>query len=961
MDNNTAQQLKNSIDTLNRLMNKFARSNGDSWSGSSDDNEAGATEKSSVGWKQFKKDMKEAASASKILSDRFKNLLPRNPFNKVIQKFEDAGDEIFDATTAIGRKTQKATLDFVKATRATTTQMRKIAEIHHDITIDMGKARKAMNAQQKDAYEKAVKSLDEKIKEYENNGLDASELKKVVSEFKDVAKKIETVQQQMKVEGISEEEMEKLQEELKTLNGKMDRQYHAVQSSETAQRNLLHKLDTSLKSTSEEQTKKLSSAFKAVGAGMAVDIARLGNVIESELRNIRGSEATDHLLAAMTGLSGPMLNQLQQENLRLTTISAEQRAQIMNDPSYGTGVEAEIARNNALRQAGRDSQNELIRRMSTEASRFGYYGQDAQVFMNDMMRTFKESGIAETQLSSGQYASQAISSMIASNAQAFEMSVGDAAKEMSDFASQPAIRALMTGLDDKQRVELLKEESETRHTLLKTLGISVDMQKKINAEQRSKSFSPIVERVRTAVQNRIARNMLQRQGIANFTDEELDASQKLDLGIANQYETGIAEKARGRASHQFQQYSIQSARESASPMGALLGLAPTQIVGQDMLRQEYADAYTGMESNRRLQERAAGMTQFSEDINQVSERIQEQTGIIQQIYQILKPYQSGIQNSVLGGTAAGVLAAGSGLLGGVGSLATEVTAEMATHAMMNRAANGKGRMAGIFQRIMGTPAGPGINGGFAAGAVDAASSSGTATAGRFAGKLGMLKGIAGGLGIGLLGTAATYGGDMLKEAGHEKSGAALDIGGYALAGAGLGSIVPGLGTAIGAGLGASVGAVIGAYQNRDIITDAVESNMKAIGIDPSSTTGNILENVMYGMNPLGWAVGYDKIMENLGFNEPATTVNSAAASAATSGMVLQPDGTYAPATDKTAELVELSREQVELSREHLNLDSEAKLEEAKRQEAQMALQKYTRQAQENRAALIESAYARMLS
>lgn len=78
---------------------------------------------------------------------------------------------------------------------------------------------------------------------------------------------------------------------------------------------------------------------------------------------------------------------------------------------------------------------------------------------------------------------------------------------------------------------------------------------------------------------------------------------------------------------------------------------------------------------------------------------------------------------------------------------------------------------------------------------------------------GMLKG-----GIAALGGAAlSYGGDKLKEAGYEKTGAAADIAGQAASwggtGAMLGSVVPGVGTAIGAGVGAVAGGAYGLYKN----------------------------------------------------------------------------------------------------------------------------------------------------
>lgn len=81
--------------------------------------------------------------------------------------------------------------------------------------------------------------------------------------------------------------------------------------------------------------------------------------------------------------------------------------------------------------------------------------------------------------------------------------------------------------------------------------------------------------------------------------------------------------------------------------------------------------------------------------------------------------------------------------------------------------------------------------------------------------------LAKGVGVGALGALAgegiQYGGDKLKEAGYEKTGKAVGTTGtavkYAGYGAMIGSVIPGVGTAIGAGIGGVVGAGKGIYDN----------------------------------------------------------------------------------------------------------------------------------------------------
>jgi hypothetical protein len=86
-------------------------------------------------------------------------------------------------------------------------------------------------------------------------------------------------------------------------------------------------------------------------------------------------------------------------------------------------------------------------------------------------------------------------------------------------------------------------------------------------------------------------------------------------------------------------------------------------------------------------------------------------------------------------------------------------------------------------------------------------------------KVGGVGKLAKGFGIGaiasLAGEGIQMGGDKLKEAGYEKTGKAVGVAGtatkYAGYGAMIGSVIPGVGTAVGAGVGGLIGAGKGAY------------------------------------------------------------------------------------------------------------------------------------------------------
>ena len=127
-------------------------------------------------------------------------------------------------------------------------------------------------------------------------------------------------------------------------------------------------------------------------------------------------------------------------------------------------------------------------------------------------------------------------------------------------------------------------------------------------------------------------------------------------------------------------------------------------------------------------------------------------------------------------------------------------------------------------------------------------------AGGYLSKLGGAGKLAKGLGIGAIGALAgegiQMGGEKLKEAGYEKTGKAVGVAGtatkYAGYGAMIGSVVPGVGTAIGAGVGGLIGAGKGVYDNyykdspKTTTTTTEESGQYNLRMDPD--TGKYMAN-----------------------------------------------------------------------------------------------------------------------
>jgi hypothetical protein len=103
-------------------------------------------------------------------------------------------------------------------------------------------------------------------------------------------------------------------------------------------------------------------------------------------------------------------------------------------------------------------------------------------------------------------------------------------------------------------------------------------------------------------------------------------------------------------------------------------------------------------------------------------------------------------------------------------------------------------------------------------------------------KVGGFGKLAKGVGIGAIGALAgeglQYGGEKLVEAGYEKTGKAVGTAGtaakYAGYGAMIGSVVPGVGTAIGAGVGGLIGAGKGIYDNYYNKDDKVTESSSSI-------------------------------------------------------------------------------------------------------------------------------------
>ena len=159
-----------------------------------------------------------------------------------------------------------------------------------------------------------------------------------------------------------------------------------------------------------------------------------------------------------------------------------------------------------------------------------------------------------------------------------------------------------------------------------------------------------------------------------------------------------------------------------------------------------------------------------------------------------------------------------------------------------------------------TAEGASVMDGMAGVATEAASSVGGGWLAKGAGLLGTAaKGLAGGGVAALAGEGLQMGGDYLKDSGYEQTGKAVDVGGTALKYAGIGamagSVIPGVGTAVGAGIGGVIGAGKGIYdqyfsdeskgKDSKAMLDNIETTQKSIddtNKKPETTSTPVVNN-----------------------------------------------------------------------------------------------------------------------
>lgn len=191
---------------------------------------------------------------------------------------------------------------------------------------------------------------------------------------------------------------------------------------------------------------------------------------------------------------------------------------------------------------------------------------------------------------------------------------------------------------------------------------------------------------------------------------------------------------------------------------------------------------------------------------------------------------------------AGEKATGSEAMADMGNVVNNVSSLMsngfttalvgATMALGGLALQAKGGIGGLLGNIGGKGVGGiageavGSVGGKASGILGKVGNIGKGLLGS-AGSL--VKGLLTGPGAatGLIGTGVDYAGDKIKEAGHKKTGSVVSALGttaqYMGAGAAIGNIIPGVGTAIGAGLGGLYGAYKGITENSEGLSEILSS------------------------------------------------------------------------------------------------------------------------------------------
>lgn len=416
------------------------------------------------------------------------------------------------------------------------------------------------------------------------------------------------------------------------------------------------------------------------------------------------------------------------------------------------------------------------------------------------------------------------------------MSKGDLTDLMQSFAQSGDLTQISqkyAGMDPRAQQMAIDKELEARIANAKMLGYSTEQLKQQLAAQKDKQFGNIGDQIRKIVGLKMMDNKMRKDGMgmsseemgamradvmgANLTPEQqvlVDRVKNRSMDSDNTKRiAGINSFAKSGNYGDMAQSTVQRMILQNFSGNAEMGFSDAEQKDR-MARLALSRGRYGSEADAYL--RGGGLSGQLTGPGAGPESFNSSLLPFDQSMNAGKTLYDGANANPLMGMAKGIAATA----GNTGTMVKQL------YGMLGQGMLGGGGKGGALARVGRGAGGAATRGLASVGTAMGAGRLGIAsTAGR------ALVGGIGGLGVGLLGAGASWGGDKLKEQAaaeglnnntvfdKDSAGAMLDVGGQAITGAAMGalvgSVIPVLGTAVGGVIGGLIGAGKGAWDNRD--------------------------------------------------------------------------------------------------------------------------------------------------
>lgn len=701
---------------------------------------------------------KSMKSGGKTLSQHFEGLIKVvNPLKVAFEKLDDVVDSINDKQ----REIAKAAADFVKQQKGNVEDIKRVHK----------------------AYSEYVEVITELTKIQEDKTRDETKVAAGLSRAADLYDELQksSLFKGKKIIGGNLEQYLKALEGNKGLRlGKATLQKlgdDVIQLGENfkttnkVMTSFLDSMTTTVKNAQKNFDEAVSSFAKSLGPALVKDAKEIPNFISSRLRY--GFESNEFMDAFRMGMSSDELNQMRSANRDVINALG------------GFGKNLEFVSTDSLRI------------WSDNAKSVGLIGQEAAQFTSDWMRNAYNTGRQYNDQLNRELTDQ---TMIIQ--QAFGGSIQESAKMIQDYTSQIYNIDRFNKAQTAEQQAVLQKELNTRMLHTKYMGYDIEYMKQQDLMRHNAQFGDIADRIRGAVMGQVsAQDLGGRLGWSAQDQELWSKSRRPGAKLTDVENARLLELNSGVANMKRNYES--AATNAGSVSGYISALAPN-IVTERFLQQSGGATLqdiTDGDTRAAAQRRARGDISFDDYLKKMTADADSQKNSLSRI-------EGYLQEIAETGRGLGSLP-GAALIGALAGGIAQIIIAMLNKRLALGALRALFRGGGGAGGLAGAAGAAGSGAGGLAGAAGGAGSAAATWGGR------LLKGAKGGI-LGLLGgVALDAGADALGR--DTKGGAGLDIASSALAwggtGALIGSVIPGVGTAIGGGLGALAGAAYGTVNN----------------------------------------------------------------------------------------------------------------------------------------------------